>query len=381
MSNIPELQNVPDVSFIDNLTLEQVSKQILQDYAARYRELTGEDAALSAADPVRLVLLTFAQHIYQGLQYVDWSGKKNLLKYSYGEALDNLAANKGIKRNPASYATTNLQFSLQNARSSATGIPAGTRVSNQTGAYFMTTTYSEIPAGEIATTVQGVALEAGEALNGLPANTIVQIVDPVPYVYAATNTTVTAGGSDVEDDASLTERIYLYPSSYSTAGAEAAYIYWAKTYRSDVADVMAYSPAAGEVAVLFLLDSGIPGDSDITGMAEHLSAKTIRPLTDKLTVHAPETSEYNLELAYYIDKADAAQATAIQAKVTAAIADYKTWQQVIGRDINPSQLIRRIMEAGARRVEVVQPTYTPVDPTTVAIIGTEIVSYGGLEEG
>ena len=381
MSNIQELQNVPEVSFIDNLTLAQVREQILQDYAAKYQELTGEDAVLSDADPVRLVLLTFAQQFYQGLQYVDWAGKKNLLKYSFGEALDNLAANKGIKRNPASYATVTLQFSLQNARTSATSIPAGTRVSTNAGVYFMTSSYVEIPAGLLTVNVQGVALEAGVAANDIPVGTVVQIVDPVPYIYTVTNTTASAGGSDVENDESLTERIYLYPSSYSTAGAEAAYIYWAKNYRSDVSDVMAYSPAAGQVTVLFLLDGGIPNSSDVAGMAEHLSAKTIRPLTDQLTVQAPTIVTYNLELSYYIDSADSAQATAIQAKVVAAIAEYKNWQQAIGRDINPSQLIRKVMDAGAKRVEVTSPAYTPVNPTSVAVMGAETVSYGGLEEG
>ena len=381
MSNIQDLQNVPELSFIDNLTLAQVREQILQDYATKYQELTGEDAVLSDADPVRLVLLTFAQQFYQGLQYVDWAGKKNLLKYSYGEALDNLAANKGIKRNPASYATATLQFSLQNARTSATSIPAGTRVSTNTGVYFMTSSYTEIPAGKLTATVQGVALEAGVAANNIPAGNIVQIVDPVPYIYAVTNTTTSVGGSDIEDDESLTERIYLYPSSYSTAGAEAAYIYWAKNYRSDVSDVMAYSPAAGQVTVLFLLDGGIPNSSDVDGMAAHLSAKTIRPLTDQLTVQAPTIVTYNLELAYYIDSADSAQATAIQARVAAAIAEYRDWQQAIGRDINPSQLIRKVMDAGAKRVEVTAPAYTRVAPTSVAVMGTETVSYGGLEEG
>ena len=173
----------------------------------------------------------------------------------------------------------------------------------------------------------------------------------------------------------------MYPSSYSTAGAEAAYIYWAKTYRSDVSDVMAYSPAAGKVTVLFLLDGGLPSTSDVAGMTQHLSAKTIRPLTDQLTVQAPSIVTYNLALTYYIDSADSAQATAIQARIAAAIAGYKAWQQAIGRDINPSQLIRRVMEAGAKRVEVTSPVYTPVNPTSVAVSGTETVSYGGLEEG
>ena len=178
MSNIPELQNIPDISFIDNLTLEQVREQILQDYAAEYKALTGEAPDLSDADPVRLVLLTFAQQFYQGLQYVDWAGKKNLLKYSYGEALDNLAANKGITRNPAAYATTMLNFSMQNLRASATGIPAGTRVSNSSGVYFMTESYVEIPAGEMSVTVQGVALEAGKTANGIQVGMIDQFADP-----------------------------------------------------------------------------------------------------------------------------------------------------------------------------------------------------------
>lgn len=381
MSNIPELQNVPEVSFIDNLTLEDVRDQIIEDYTQKYHEITGSGAELSAADPLRLALLTFAQHFYQGLQYVDWTGKKNLLKYSYGAALDNLAANKSIKRLPAGYATTYLQFSIQNARTSATGIPAGTRVSNQAGVYFMTSTYAEVPAGEKSVIVQGVALIAGEAANGLPIGTLTQIVDPTPYIYKVTNTTVTAGGSDVESDDSLTERVYLFPSSYSTAGAEAAYIYWAKTFRSDVTDVKAYSPEASKVTVLFLLESGLPGDEDVASMYKHLSAKTIRPLTDHLTVQAPATVPYNIELTYYIDSADAVNALAIQTNVNRAIAEYNAWQQKIGRDINPTDLIYRIRAAGAKRAAVISPAYTAIDNESVPVVGVQSITYGGLEEG
>lgn len=381
MSNIPELQNIPEVSFIDNLTLEEVQAQIAQDYVARYQALTGAGAELSETDPIRLVLSTFAQQIYQVMQYVDWAGKKNLLKYSFEGFLDNLAANKGIKRNPASYAVTTLQFSLQNMRASATGIPAGTRVSNNAGIYFMTSTYAEIPAGEMSVTVDAVAVDAGETPNGMPAGAISQMVDPVPYIYSVTNTTTSAGGADIEDDASLTERIYLYPASYSTAGSEAAYTYWAKTYRADVTDIKAYSPEAGKVTVLFMLDTGAPNDTDIAGMAEHLSSKTIRPLTDQVTVQAPTPAAYNIALTYYIDSANTAQAATIQTKVTQAIAAYKAWQAVIGRDINPSELIRRIMDAGAKRVAVTSPVYEAVDSSSVATLGTESVTYGGLEEG
>lgn len=381
MSNIPALQNIPDVSFIDNRTLEQVRNELIQDYTERMQALTGQGVELSQADPIRLMLDAFAQQFYQALQYVDWAGKKNLLKYSYGEALDNLAANKGLIRNPASYATTTLQFSIQNARTSATGIPGGTRVSNLAGVYFATVSYAEIPAGEQSVTVDAVALVAGEAANDIPVGGLNQIVDPAPYIFAVTNTAITSGGTDVEDDDKLTERAHLFPASYSTAGAEAAYIYWAKTFRADVSDVVVYSPAPSEATVLFMLDSGLPTEDDVAGMLAHLSADTIRPLTDQVTVSAPTTVSYDLNLTYYINASDAPRAVSIQTAVAKAVAEYKTWQRAIGRDINPSELIHRIMSAGAKRVAITSPVYTELDRDSVAVLGTESVIYGGLEEG
>lgn len=382
MSNIAQLQAIPDISFIDGLTLQEVEEQLIQDYSDKYAELTGEAAALAPTDPVRLVLMTVAQQLYQALQYVDATGKQNLLKYSYGGWLDNLAANKGVVRNPAAYATTTLQFSLQNARTSATGIPAGTRVSNLSGVYFMTQTYAEIPAGSNSITVTAVALEAGTLQNGMPVGALTQIVDPVPYVHAVTNTTVTSGGADEESDDELTERVYMFPASYSTAGAEAAYIYWGKQFRADVTDVVAYSPEGGKVTVLFLLDGGIiPSATDIAGMAAFLSATDKRPLTDQVTVAAPTEVTYNIELTYYIDSAKSAEAATIQTAVNAAIAEYKTWQRAIGRDINPSELVRKVMDAGAKRVAVTEPAYTAVNSVSIAKLGTEAVTYGGMEEG
>lgn len=382
MSNIAQLQAIPDISFIGGLTLQALEEQLIQDYSDKYAEITGESATLAPTDPVRLVLMTVAQQFYQGLQYVDATGKQNLLKYSYGGWLDNLAANKGVVRNPAAYATTTLQFSLQNVRTAATGIPAGTRVSNLSGVYFMTETYAEIPAGSSSVAVSGVAVEAGALQNGLPVGALTQIVDPVPYIYAVTNTTITSGGADEESDDKLTERVFMFPASYSTAGAEAAYIYWGKQFRADVADVMAYSPEAGKVNLLFLLNGGVlPSETDIAGMTTFLSAKDKRPLTDQVTVSVPTEVPYNITLTYYIDSAKSTDAATIQAAVNSAIEEYKLWQRTIGRDINPSELVRKIMDAGAKRVAVTAPVYTPVNAISIAKLDTEAITYGGMEEG
>jgi len=382
MSNIAELQSVPEVSFIEGLSLEEVRDQILEDYTSKYQEITGEGVTLAPADPVRLVLLTFAQQFYQGLQFIDWAGKKNLLKYAHGEWLDNLAANKGVIRKSAEYATTTLRFGIQNARTSATSIPAGTRASNLAGVYFMTTQYGEIPAGSTSVDIPAAALEAGEVANGMPAGAINHIVDPLPYISTVSNVTITAGGAAQESDDDLTERVFMFPSSYSTAGAEAAYIYWGKQFRADVADVKAYSPEAGKVTVMFLLDGGVlPSQADIDSMAAFLSPTDKRPLTDQVTVSAPAEVTYNIALTYYIDASKAAEAVTIQAAVNNAIVNYKAWQRAIGKDIEPSELVRRIMNAGAKRVALTAPAYTKIDAVSIAKLGTETVTYGGLEEG
>ena len=140
--------------------------------------------------------------------------------------------------------------------------------------------------------------------------------------------------------------------------------------------------AAGKATIYILMRDGkLPGDEVIEGLQEFLRNEEIRPMTDLVTVSAPTVKTYNLELTYYIGRSNKAQATAIQSRVTEAIAAYNRWQTTeIGRDINPSELIRRIREAGAKRPIITSPVYTAVGDTEVAQVGTVNVSYGGLED-
>lgn len=381
MSNIQELKNIPEISFIDNRTLEDVRNEMQADYMEKYQELTGENTILAEADPVRLAMLAAAAQIYQAMQYVDRSGKQDLLKYSYGSFLDNIGALKKLTRRPASYATVTMRFSMTNARGEVTAIPGGIRVATESGLYFMTDAYVEIPAGEKSVEVHATAVEAGKAGNGLPEGAIVKIVDPLPYIAEVSNTTESAGGADVESDDDFTERIYHAPSGYSVAGPSEAYEYHARNFRPDVDDVKAYTPEPCVVRVLFLLEGGkLPTEEDCAAMAEYLSADTLRPLTDQVFAAAPEETEYSISLKYFINRSDAAQAAAIQRAVEKAIAEYKAWQRKLGRDVNPSELIKRIILAGAKRVELTEPAYSQIAEDSISALKTETVVYGGLED-
>ena len=377
------IKSLPDISFIDNKTIDQVRQKMVADYESFISEATGQTVSLERSSVHRMELYAAAAQIYQAMQYIDRQGKQSILKYSYSDFLDNLAGFKGVTRNPAAAATTTLRFTLSAERDTATGIPQGTRVSTAGSIYFATDVYAEIPAGSTTVDVPATCTVAGTDGNGLAIWELTTIVDPIPYVASVSNTTATEGGAEIESDADLAERVFLAPGAYSTAGPEDGYLYHAKAYNAAIGDVVATSDQeAGTVDIVFIMaDGSTPGEEMIEGMEGYLQGKTIRPMTDLVNVSAPEEVPYTIGLTYYINRSDSAKAVTIQAAVAQAVEDYKTWQRAIGRDVNPSQLTHMVMEAGAKRVTVTAPAYTAVGKTEVsALQGAAVVTYGGLED-
>lgn len=374
--------DLPDVSFIDNDSMNAMMQRLVTNYETRYKEVTGQEISLGAADPMRILLYTIALDLYQLEQYVDRAGKQDLLKYSYGEFLDNLAANRGVTRQQPAAARTTIRFYFSEPQTYVLTIPEGTRVTNGDGLYFKVEEYTEAPAGSAYVDAEAVATVEGVQGNGFLPGQINILVDPLPYVDRIENITTTDGGATLESDESLAERVYLAPSGYSVAGPNDAYIYWAKTYSANIGCVKPTSPAPGEVVLYFLMaDGSLPETETMTGLQEFLDSEDIRPMTDKVTVSAPEIAEFEIGLTYYINRSDKGKALTIQQEVGKAVADFIAWQTTeIGRDINPDALVQRIKAAGAKRVEISAPAFTVVAENAVAQCSAQAVSYGGLED-
>lgn len=383
MPDFSAVKNAPEISFIDNKTIEDVRDEMVADYEEYMTKAAGQTVTLPRSSPHRGVLYAAALQIYQAFQYIDRAGKQSLLKYSYSDFLDNLGLLKGVTRSPATAAVTTLRFTVSAVRQVATAIPKGTRVSAGGSVYFATDEYAEIPAGGSTVDVPATCTDAGTEGNELAAGDLTIMVDPLPYVASVVNTTATEGGADVESDDDLAERIYLAPGAYSTAGPEDGYLFHAKQFNPSIGDVVATSnQAAGTVDIVFIMSDGkTPGTEMINGLKEYLNGKTRRPMTDLVNVSAPAEVTYTVDLTYYINRSDSARAVAIQEAVQTAVDDYLTWQRTIGRDINPSKLVALVMAAGAKRVTVTAPTYTTVDAIKVsALSGGPTISYGGLED-
>lgn len=186
MSNISELANVPQISFIENMTLQETEEQLKAEYARIYREQTGKELVLGEADAKTLLLKAFALIEYQTMQYADIKGQAELLKTSTGEALDALVALLGLTRQESKKATAKERFLLAEARADTVAVPAGTRVKTQGGRYFNTLDYAEIPPGAtyVDTIVQ--AEEAGAESSGILAGEINILVDPILSVQSCT---------------------------------------------------------------------------------------------------------------------------------------------------------------------------------------------------
>ena len=376
------IDNLPDISFIDGLTLEDLQSQMLSDFMEKYQEVTGKKIQLSKSDPNRIIMLSCAQIIYQGLQNIDKAGKMNFLKYAYDDYLENMGALKKVTRNLAKFAQVPVKFTLSGKREAATSIPQGTRVTAAYEVYFATIEYAEIPAGETEVTVMTECTEAGTVGNDFAAGELTTLVDPIGFVSKVSNTKKSTGGTEVESDQNMAERIYLAPSSFSTAGPDDAYEYWVKDSNLNIGDVKITSPVPGVVDIRFVMTDGtVPDDTTIAAVTAAVNQRGKRPLTDQVQVKKPEIEEYSIDVTYYINTSDSNAATAIQAQVESAVEKYKLWQaSKVGRDINPDELVANINDAGAKRAVVRAPVFRVIGETAKAQCTGVNVIYGGLED-
>ena len=382
-NEISKLYNLPDISFVDDITYEQILNDMVADYETKYQEITGRKITLRPGDKEHIHLRIEAGQYYQMYQIMDNAAKMNLLKYSKGNFLRHLGAFKKTFIQEPKPAVVTARFTLSEVRKDVIYIPQGTRITAGDGVYFATDDYAEVKAGDSFVDIDCTCESVGEVGNDYIPGQIEIIVDPVPYVASVTNTTKSEGGTGEESEESFRERIFLAPSSYSVAGPADAYEYWVKQYNSAaIEDVKIYEPTEAVVDIRILLNGGVlPSKTFCSGCLEYLKENPIIPLTDNDIVAAPDVVNYNLKAVYYIARSDLNNIAVIQESIEAAKDTYLNWQRTkIGRDINPDALTEFVRAAGGKRVVITSPVFTPIPETSIAIEKTVEFVYGGIED-
>ena len=370
-----KVREYPDIHFVDTDT-NTVVNALIQSYEA----FTGR--TLYPADPARLFILWVADIIIQERVKIDFSARQNVPRYAEGEYLDSLAELfKDAYRLEPEKAKTTLRFTLSIPLEVATIVPVGTRVTVDGEIIFQTTQALTIPAGDLFGDVEAECQTAGEIGNGFVPGQITQLIDIFPYFGSVENVSESDGGADEESDAAFYERMRESVETFSTAGPLGAYEYYAKSASALIVDVKATSPEPGEVDVRVLLSGGqLPGEEILKEVLDILNADKVRPLTDHVTVAAPETVPYDIDFTYWTQEGGAVSDDKVAENIAAAVRTFKEWQGAkMGRDVNPSYLISLLMQAGAKRVKVRSPVDTVVPDNAVAVIGETAVVNGGAE--
>lgn len=392
MSNITEFADIPEYSVTGNLTLQGARDLVMDIYTENYKKVYAKAPPLYDSDPLTLTLKSMAMLYYMAMQVAERRALAAMLKSAEGAQLDNIGLPFGVKRNPATYATVTIRFTLSAEQKSVAMIPQGTHIRTGAGIYFATTEYAQINIGETSVDVLATAEEVGAESNGIPPGVIDTLVDAIPFVAGAVNIDTSSGGADVESDDSLTRRIWLSPTTYSCAGPRDAYEFWAMSFRSDIENAIAISPRSQPCTayIYFMLTGGkMPSEKDISEMETFMMNEARRPMTDLVICKAPEEVEYSIDFTYYIGASSKKNADIVQQNVAQAVQEYQDWQRSIGRDINPMELIYRLRAAGVKRVEMREPAFKVVESGAdkekalvqiPKLSGQPTVVYGGVED-
>lgn len=368
--------------------IETDSDDLEAELISRYEALTGN--TVKPSSPERLLIAWVASVILQEQTINNYTGNQNLPSRAEGKNLDALAELFYLTQRPsASPATCKMQFTISEAQESAILIPAGTRVTDKEyELYWATDEDVYVAIGKTTAEVSATCQTAGAIGNGYAIGQINTAVDIFDYYASCKNITASGSGSDEPDDDEFYSLLRISQDAYSVAGPIGAYIYHAKSVSTEIADVAPVSPQPGHVVLYVLMDDGsIANEETKAAVLEACSNGDVRPMTDFVSIDDPEVVQYDIELTYYINNNGGMSASDVQDAISAAVEEYVSWQSSkLGRDINPSELIRLAQSTGCKRVELTNPEFTSLRDGSdgsvpqVAQIRHVNVTNGGYED-
>ncbi|MHC1683677.1 MAG: baseplate J/gp47 family protein [Clostridiaceae bacterium] len=383
-----------EILFVE-VDAEKINSEMISDFEDAYGE------TLYPSDERRIFLQQLTQVIVCLKNDINGSAKQNLLRYAKGDLLDALGEFYKTPRLTEKKATVLCRITLSTAQSSDLIISKNNRITPDGVLFFALENDVTIPAGELYVDAIFEATEAGSKYNGFTSGQIKTIVDNIPYVNTIQNIETSKGGSERETDDRYRERIGLAPESFSVAGPEGAYEYFAKSADVDIVDTEIITPSPGVVKIIVLMKNGaIPSQDVLDKVITECTPKNRRPLTDNVQVGAPTVVTYDINLTYFLDKEHSSEELNFRKSIegekldcsTGAIRDYINWlQEKLGRTINSDELRYRIQNAASytasdnksytvvRRMIINSPSNIELEKTEVAKIGTITVTYGGLE--
>ncbi|MGY6705925.1 baseplate assembly protein [Roseinatronobacter sp.] len=159
----------------------------------------------------------------------------------------------------------------------------------------------------------------------------------------------------MEADDRLRRRVLLAIEAYSVAGPAGAYIYHAMTAAPELRDASAIQGSPGHVVVTLMasFDEPEPTTEQRQRVMLALSEKTVRPLTDVVSVSPPEVIEIdiNAELMIY----PGPDGSVVADRARAQLEQWLGEVGYLGRDLRRSAIFSRLHVDGVQSVALTSP--------------------------
>lgn len=384
-NSIADLEALPEIDFLEDegITLEGIQEEMITDYQKKYFELTGDEMTLYPANPRRLEMNVIAGEIYQAYEYMSYLFRQNFIRYMEDDVLWNWGANLGFAGTNLRAAKCTLEFGVNEELEFAVTIPAGTRATAGDDVFFAIKEDAIIPAGELSVSVFAECTTMGIVGNNYASGQINIMADPVVNIAYVKNLDSSSGGGNEYSGDELREKVFLFPSTYSVAGPEDAYVYYTKLYSSDIISVNAVTDKEDATVEIYIMLAGgrVPDTAFCNKVLDYLTSMKKFPDTDKVSVFPPEVVNFELKAVYYIPSSSRDTEKTIRESVEEAAAAFVSNQyESLGFDINPDIFTEYARVAGAKRVEITTPAYQPLTANQIAICSSVSLEYGGLED-
>ena len=324
------IDDLPDISFIDDITYEELLDRLKTDFLEKKQELTGKEERLLPTDDMNIILNTVGLVFYHMYRTIDNGLRQNLLKYATGIHLDGKGALSNCERIKAEKARCKVRFTLSEAQEDGYIIYAGTELIKD-GIIFSVAEDCIIKSNELTGDVLAVCAKDGSIGNNISIGELNTLVKPLPYIVNASNIEVSYGGRDEESEYDYANRILNSIYGKSTAGSEPSYEYFIRKSDSSLLDLYIKTVTdnegnpKGELEITLLYPKHLESDFDnrVDSIRKYLDDNGIRVATDKLTFKRAKKVEIDYNLLYWIDKQDADNLSKIQEKVNKDVAEYQ----------------------------------------------------------
>jgi len=184
----------------------------------------------------------------------------------------------------------------------------------------------------------------------------------------------------MESDDRLRRRVLLAIEAYSVAGPAGAYEYHALTAAPEIRDVKAIRSAPGHVVVTLMasFEEPEPTTEQRQRVMLALSEKTVRPLTDVVSVSSPEVIEIdiNAELMIY----PGPDGSVVADRARARLEEWLGEVGYLGRDLRRSAIFSRLHVEGVQSVALTSPTEDIIgEPRRAIKVGQINITIAGSE--